>query len=104
MTVGNQIPVLNEKIVVLKWERMESIEEPKLENNEQQSENGDGDQDTLQGSKSAPELNLLPLPPSTRPKSLNNLTASMDCQNMYSVYSVTFWNENVNLKRQLNWG
>ena len=85
MTVGNQIPVLNEKIVVLKWERMESIEEPKLENNEQQSENGDGDQDTLQGSKSAPELNLLPLPPSTRPKSLNNLTASMDCQNILCI-------------------
>ena len=64
---------------------MESIEEPKFENNEQQSENGDGDQDTLQGSKSAPELNLLPLPPSTRPKSLNNLTASMDCQNILCI-------------------
>ena len=59
---------------------MESIEEPQLENNEQQSEDGAADQDTLQGSKSVPELSLLPLPPSTRPKSLNNLTAGMDCQ------------------------
>ena len=62
---------------------MESIEEPKLENAEQQSEDGDADQDTLQGSKSAPELQLLPLPPSNRPKSLNNLTAGMDCQYCY---------------------
>ena len=62
---------------------MESIEEPKLENAEQQSEDGDADQDTLQGSKSAPELKLLPLPPSTRPSSLNNLTAGMDCQYCY---------------------
>ena len=59
---------------------MESIEEPQLENNEQQSEDGDADQDTLQESKSAPELKFLPLPPSTRPKSLKNLTAGMDCQ------------------------
>ena len=62
---------------------MDSIEEPKLENNEQQSEDGDADQDTLQGSKSAPELQLLPLPPATRPNSLNNLTAGMDCQYCY---------------------
>ena len=62
---------------------MESIEEPKLENAEKQSEDGAADQDNLQGSKSAPELQLLPLPPSTRPKSLNNLTAGMDCQYCY---------------------
>ena len=62
---------------------MDSIEEPKLENNEQQSEDGDADQDTLQESKFVPELSLLPLPPSTRPKSLNNLTAGMDCQYCY---------------------
>ena len=38
---------------------MDSIKEPKLENAEQQSEDGDADQDTLQESKSAPELKLL---------------------------------------------
>ena len=58
---------------------MESIDEPKLENNEQQREDGAADQDTLQGSKSAPDLKLLPLPPSTRPNSLNNLTAGQYC-------------------------
>ena len=74
---------------------MESIEEPQLENNEQQSEDGDADQDTLQGSKSTPELQLLPLPPSTRPKSLNNLTAGMDCQ----YQTIIFGDVNANFKK-----